>query len=80
MSYVENLLKVPMNMNPWIVEDLIKYERELIRRDMKQIRLEEEAIQASRTGEKTMKARFYRLRLLVQIVPAFIKWIFCAVR
>jgi hypothetical protein len=67
-------------MNPWIVEDLIKYERERIRRDMKRIRLEHEAIQANRTGEKTTKARFYLLHLLMQIVPAFIKWIFCAVR
>jgi hypothetical protein len=41
-----------MNMNPWITDALIEYERDRIRRDMKQIRLEEEAMRARRTEEK----------------------------
>lgn len=55
------------NMNPWIVEALVEYERDRIRRDMKQIRLEEEAMQAGRAEEKLTKARFYRPRLLMLI-------------
>ena len=66
------------NMNPWIVEALVEYERDRIRRDMKQIRLEEEAMRAGRTEEKTTKARFNRSRLLMWIAPTFVKWIFCA--
>ena len=57
-----------MNTNPWILERMAEYERDRIRRDMKQIRLEEEAIQAGRTEEKITKARFYRPRLLMLIV------------
>ena len=65
-----------MNMNPWFLERMAEYERDRIRRDMKQIRLEEEAMRAGRTEEKTTKARLYRPRLLMQIVPIFVKWIF----
>lgn len=50
-----------MNMNPWILERMAEYGRDRIRRDMKQIRLEEEAMRASRTEEKIMKARLFRL-------------------
>ena len=56
------------NMNPWIVEALVEYDRERIRRDMKQIRLEEEAMRAGHTEEKITKARFFRPRLLMLIV------------
>lgn len=66
-----------MNMNPWFLERMVEYERDRIRRDMKQIRLEEEAMRARRTEEKTTKARFNRPRLLMQIVPTFVKWMFC---
>jgi hypothetical protein len=65
-----------MNMNPWYLERMAEYERDRIRRDMKQIRLEEEAIQAGRAKEKTTKARLYRPRLLMRIVPSFVKWMF----
>ena len=69
-----------MNMNPWYLERMVEYEQDRIRRDMKQIRLEEEAIQASRIVEKRKKAPIYRHRLLMWIVPTFIKWKFCADR
>ena len=68
------------NMNPWIVEALVEYERDRIRRDMKQIRLEEEAMRASRTEEKTAKARFYGPHLLMLIVPIFVKRMLCVGR
>ena len=69
-----------MNMNPWIMERMAEYERDRIRRDMKQIRLEEEAIQASRKEEKTAEARLDRPRLFLRIVPTFIKAMFCVGR
>jgi hypothetical protein len=73
----ENLLEVPMNMNPWMVERMVEYERDRIRSDMKQIHLEEEAIQAGRTEEKTTKTRLYRLRLVMRIVPTLVQGMFC---
>lgn len=64
------------NMNPWVIAALVKYDQERIRETMKQIRLEEEAMQAGRAEEKITKARFDRLRLsmwiggiLVQLKP-----------
>ena len=62
-----------MNMNPWIIEALVEYERDRIRRDMKQIRLEQEAMRAGRTEVKTTKARLYRPLLLMQIVSTLVK-------
>ena len=62
-----------MNMNPWIIEALVEYERDRIRRDMKQIRLEQEAMLAGRTEVKTTKARLYGPRLLMQIVSTLVK-------
>ena len=56
-SIGENLLEVPMNMNPWITERMAEYQRDRIRSDMKQIRLEEEAMHAGRTEEKITEAR-----------------------
>jgi hypothetical protein len=67
-------------MNPWIMEALVEYERDRIRRDMKQIRLEIEAIQAGRTEEKTTTAHLYRPRLLMWIVPTLVKRMFCVDR
>ena len=66
-----------MNMNPWHLERMAEYERDRIRRDMKQIRLEEEAIQARREEEKTTKARLYRPRMLMRIVPTLVQGMFC---
>ena len=63
-------------MNPWFLERMADYERNRIQRDMKQIRLEKEAIQASRIEEKPTKARLYRPRLLMRIVPTLLQWIF----
>ena len=67
-----------MNMNPWFLEGMTQYETDRIRRDLKQIRLEEEAVQvqARRAEEKTIKARLYRPGLLMQIVPIFVEWMF----
>ena len=69
-----------MNMNPWYLERMVEYEQDRIRRDMKQIRLEEAATQGGRTEEKTTKARLNRPRLLLWIVPNFVKWKFCVDR
>lgn len=66
-----------MNMNPWIMERMAEYETDRIRRDMKQIRLEEEAMQAGRIEEKTTKTRLYRLRLVMRIVPTLVQGMFC---
>jgi hypothetical protein len=62
-----------MNINPWIIEALVEYERDRIRRDMKQIRLEQEAMLASRREEKTTKARSYRPLLLMRIMSTLVK-------
>ena len=62
-----------MNMHPWIIERMAEYERDRIRRDMKQIRLEEEAMRAGRAEEKTTQARLYRPRLLMRIVCTLVK-------
>jgi hypothetical protein len=69
-----------MNMNPWYLERMAEYERNRIWRDVNQIRLEEEAMQAGRREEKTTKARLYRPRLLMRIVPTFVKRMFCVGR
>ena len=60
-------------MNPWYVERMAEYQTDRIRRDMKQIRLEEEAMQARRTEEKTTQAYLYRSRLLMRIVCTLVK-------
>ena len=62
-----------MNMNPWFLERMAEIERDRIQSDMKQIRLEEEAMRAGRTEEKTRKARLSRPRLLMRIVCTLVK-------
>ena len=69
-----------MNMSPWFLEPMVEDERDRIRRDMKQIRLEEEEMRAGCTEEKTSKARFNRPRLLMLLVPTFVKRKFCVGR
>ena len=64
-------------MNPWTMDALVEYERDCIWRDMKQIRLEIEAIPAGCTEEKTTTAHLYRPRLLMWIVPTRVKRMFC---
>lgn len=66
------------NMNPWVIAALVEYDQERIRQVMKQIRLEEEALRARHTEEKTMKTRLNRSRLLMWIAPIFVKGMFCA--
>ena len=65
------------NMNPWVIAALVEYDQERIRKEMKQIRMEEEALQAGRPEEKTIKARVRSPRLLMWIVPLFVKGVFC---
>ncbi len=55
-----------MNMNPWHVESMAQYERECIRAEMRQIRLEEKAlkarVRAPRLVLKVWKLFFQRLQ------------------
>lgn len=64
-----------MNTNSWFLERMAEYESDRIQDDIKQIRLEKEALQASRT-EETTKDRLHRSRPLTLIVPIFVKWMF----
>ncbi len=65
-----------MNPNPWFLERMAEYESDRIQREIKQIHLEKEALQANRTEEKITKARLHRSRPLTLIVPIFVKWMF----
>jgi hypothetical protein len=56
------------NMNPWIVQALVEYDRERVRHHMEQIHLEE-VIQAGRLVEHASPL------LLMRIVLNFVKWI-----
>ena len=67
-------------MNPWYLERRAEYERDRIQRDMKQIRLEEKAMQAGRTEEKTTEPRFSHTGWLMLIVSTLTKWMFCVGR
>ena len=58
-------------MNPWMMEQMADYERDRIERDIKQIRLEKEAMQARRMEEKTIKNRLPGISLLFLIASAF---------
>ena len=69
-----------MNMNPWFLERMVDYERDRIQNDIKQIRLEKEAMQAGRTEEKTTKAHFSRPGRLMLIVSTLTRWMFCVGR
>ena len=62
-----------MYQNPWHVEHMAQYERERIQKDMKQIRLEEEALKASRAEEHPTKARARRTSLPLRIVFAIMR-------
>ena len=63
-------------LHPWLIAALVEYDKERIRRDMKQIGLEEEALQAGYPEEKTTEARLYRPHLLVQIALTVVKSMF----
>jgi hypothetical protein len=63
-----------MNQNPWYLERMGEYERDRIRDEMKQIRLEEEAMKAGHIEENKTTAHVYHPRLLTRIVPIFVKW------
>jgi len=66
------------NMNPWVIAALVQYDQERIRQEVKQVRLEEEALQAGRTKERITSARFNPSRLLMWIAPTFVKSMLCA--
>jgi hypothetical protein len=64
-----------MNQNPWYVDGLAEYERDRVRREVRQIRLEEKAMKAMQREGKPGKARAYRVSLLMGIVLAMLKWL-----
>jgi len=64
-----------MNINPWIIEALVEYERDRRQRDINLIRLEEEAIQAG-VVENLAKKPLSLPGLLRQIVSRIAKWMF----
>ena len=65
-----------MNMNPWFLERMADYERDRIESDMKQIRLEREAMRAGCPEENTTKTHSYRPGLFMRIASTFTKWMF----
>ena len=67
-----------MNPNPWYLESLAEYEKDRIQRDMKQIRLEKEAMRASSIERKTTKAHGSRARLLMRVMLTTLKWLISA--
>ena len=70
-----------MNQNPWFVERMVEYDQDRVRRDMKQIRLEEEALKAGRRmEEKTIKAPVHRPRLVLRVLMNTVRWLVSAVR
>jgi hypothetical protein len=62
-------------MNPWFLEQLGNYERDRIQRDLKQIRLEKEALRNSYGEEKTDKAGLPHRSLLRGIVAALVRFL-----
>ena len=62
-----------MNTNPWFVERMAQYERDRIQGDMRQIRLEEEALQASHIEGKTNKVNSPGDRRFLWIVSMFVR-------
>ncbi len=62
-----------MNQNPWHVESMAQYERERIQKEMKQIRLEEEALKAKSAEERPTQAHAHRPSLLLRIVLAMVR-------
>ena len=63
-----------MNMNPWFLERMVDYERDRIQHDMRQIRLEKEAMRANRIEEKTNnKASFHHPSLFMSIVSTLVR-------
>jgi hypothetical protein len=64
-----------MNQNPWYVDGLAAYERERVRSEMKQIRLEEAARKTSDLEQTKSKTRASRPGRLMQIVLITIKWL-----
>ena len=66
-----------MNQNPWYVDGMAQYERDRIRSELKQIRLEEKAMKASQKASQREdnSSRAYRPNLLMRIVLTTIKWL-----
>jgi hypothetical protein len=53
-----------MNHNPWYVDNAASYERQRIRDDMRQIRLEQQALKAQTRAEKPSGLQPAALRTL----------------
>ena len=64
-----------MNQNPWYVDGLAAYERERVRSELKQIRMEEEAMNANNLKPTKSTIRLSRPGPLVQIVLIAINWL-----
>lgn len=60
-----------MNTNPWFLERMAEHETDRIRREMKELRLEKEVLQAGRKVEGRTKPLLYRPGPILGIVPAF---------
>ena len=65
-----------MNINPWLIEALVEYEKGRIQRDMKRIRLEAESIEAGRVVENIAKPRLSLPQFLMEVASKFVKWMF----
>jgi hypothetical protein len=53
-----------MNHNPWYVDNAASYERQRIRDDMRQIRLEQQAMKAQTRAQKPVRSQPAALRAL----------------
>ncbi len=62
-----------MYQNPWQVERMAQYEQDRIQKDMKQIRLEEQALKANRAQERPTRARAHRPSLALRIALAIVR-------
>lgn len=63
-------------MNHWNIDSSAEYQRDRMRRELKEIRLAEKAMKASQQQqmeEKTTKARGYRPGLVMRIILTTIK-------
>jgi hypothetical protein len=66
-------MEVPMNTNPWFLERMADYEQDRIQRDIQQIRLEKEAMQAAPIEEKANRTGLPLYGLLMSIVSTLVR-------
>jgi hypothetical protein len=60
-------------MNHWNIDNSAEYQRDRMRRELKEIRLAEKAMKASQREEKTSQARVHRPGLVMRIILTTIK-------